>query len=66
MAQKKRPAAQGSASRAPITFSLAVNVSEIPQSLALRQSDFVARRFGLSTAVAALVAQHAFSNGRAA
>ena len=48
MAQhKKNPAAQGSASRAPKTFSLAANSSEIvSQPLVSIQVDFVARHFG--------------------
>jgi len=67
MTQKKRPAAQGSASRAPNVFSLAANGSEIiSQPLVTLQSDFVARRFGLSATAARIVAVHAFHNGGAA
>lgn len=61
MTHKKNPAERGSASRAPNVFSLAANSPEtISQPLVTRQSEFVARRFGLSAAVAAVVASHAF------
>jgi len=43
----------------------ASNDREIPRPLVSVQAAFVARRFGLSATAARIVAQHAFTNGRA-
>jgi hypothetical protein len=65
MATKTNPAPRA-AGRAGDTFeSLAAsNGLQIPCSPLTLQSDFVARRFGLSAEMAAIAAIHAFANGR--
>ena len=62
MARHKRRPAAARAGRARDLFDClaALNHPQIPCPLASRQSDFVARRFGLSASIAALVARHAF------
>jgi hypothetical protein len=65
MVLTKNPA-QRAASRAGDIFeSLAAsNGLQIPRPPLTLQSDFVPRRFGLSAEMAAIVAIHAFANGR--